>query len=114
MLHIINPHTCTLNKFLHIIFRKVAFSGKIIKILIIISKQKDVEKFQIRCQHLYAKGYHAYRFGDSNINSVGEVEGYCWQMDDRTDRDTFRQRDTQTDRHREAEGRTDRWTDDER
>ena len=35
------------------ITREIAFLGKITKIWII-SKPEDVEKFQIRCHHLYA------------------------------------------------------------
>ena len=45
---------------------------------------EDKEKFQIRCHHLYAKGYHAYRFGDSSINSVGG-DGGKLRTDGRTD-----------------------------
>ena len=39
------------------------------------SKLEDQEKLQILCHHLYAYGYHAYRFDDSSINSVGGVDG---------------------------------------
>ena len=65
------------------ITREIAFLGKITKIWII-SKLEDVEKFQISCHHLYAWGYHAYRFGDSSINSVGGDAGKLFP-DGRTD-----------------------------
>ena len=40
--------------------------------------------------------------------SFGGVEGYYWQMDDRTDRDTDRQTDTErrTDRQTQRDGQT--------
>ena len=78
-------HLKKFNQFLEKFTEKLHFWGKIIRICII-SKLEDVEKFQIRCHHLYAKGYHAYRFGDSSINSVGGDAGK--QTDGQTDRQT--------------------------
>ena len=60
---------------------------------------KDVEKFQIRCHHLYAYEYHAYKFGDSSINRVGGDAGKLL-ADGRTDRRTARRTDGRTDNER--------------